>query len=233
MAYSVQSLIQFARRIKISSQSDRVLERNQAGRPTSISSAFSIDPIQLILLMLAMFASGCSALLPTSQSTAESRWKNYEEIQASFDCIETNHTGLLELACMGFDPRTSPNVKILTYVDVIQRFIPNPAIRKEDLHPAVREFIEAKEQGIAYEIILKHITAKRHGNVFLDVTGFKRQTHESGWEFKGIILINGEVVIYKLSSGDPAISREEEKIRPLGPLQELDNALSRAVGDVW
>ena len=34
-----------------------------------------------------------------------------------------------------------------------------------------------------------------------------------------------EIVVYKLSSGEPQIARDKKSVRPLGPLQEIDNLL--------
>jgi hypothetical protein len=79
---------------------------------------------------------------------------------------------------------------------------------------------------------LQDIQDKRHGSLILDIFGFKRKTHESGWRFKGLILIKDELVVYKLSSGEPLVSREEKKLKPLGPLQELDLNVGSAVNYV-
>jgi hypothetical protein len=90
----------------------------------------------------------------------------------------------------------------------------------------VRECIAAKEKSFAYLVEPQDIRDKRHDNLFLDIFGFKRQTHESGWRFKGLILINEDLVVYKLSSGEPRVAREENKTKPLGPLQELDSVIA-------
>jgi hypothetical protein len=42
-------------------------------------------------------------------------------------------------------------------------------------------------------------------------------------------MINTDLVVYKLSSGEPLVSFEENKVRPLGPFQELDNSVMGAV----
>src|SRR6266403_3765361 len=179
------------------------------------------------LLMVAgalVLTSGCASFFPTDRSTTESHWTNYAAVQLAFDRIQTNDTTASDLNAMGFDPKASPNIKILTYVDLIQRFMPNQAIRMEDLHPAVRACIQSKEHSRAYEIQLKNTQGKRYGSLFLDIFGFKRQTHETGWEFDGLILLDDDTVVYKLASGQPAISREDKRVKPLGPLQELDGA---------
>ncbi len=173
-----------------------------------------------------VLTSGCASLFPTKRTTTESRWKTFNEVQASFNQVETNRTTEAQLKKMGFDPAASPNVKVLTYVDIIQRFMPNQGISLADVHPAVRRCIEAKEHSRAFELILKNSDSKRHGNLFLDILGFKRQTHETGWEFDGLILLDDDTVVYKLASGQPSISREDKEVRPLGPLQELEGSFA-------
>lgn len=183
----------------------------------------------LVAVAMLLFASGCAAILPTSQSAVVSRWHSYNAAKADFDRIVAGTTGSNELAELGFDPAANANVHILTYLDVVQRFIPNQSITKEDLDPVVRSFIEHREQGQAWEIDVNELKSQRHGNVFLDVTGFVRKSHETGWQFKGLLLIRDGKVVYKLASGQPKIDRYDKKVRPLGPLQELDGVLYRTV----
>jgi hypothetical protein len=178
-----------------------------------------------------LLTTGCRSLFSSSESTTVSRWKSYDEVELAFLRITPYQTTVADLRTLGFDPKDSPNVKILTYVDIIQTFMPNPAIHKQDLPDAVRECIAAKENSLAYLVEPQDIRDKRHGNLFLDVFGFKRQTHESGWRFKGLILIKGDLVVYKLSSGEPRVSREDKKVKPLGPLQELDTVVTHAVAN--
>ena len=172
---------------------------------------------------------GCRNMFPSSQSIVISRWNNYDGVECAFQKITPHQSTVKDLKALGFDPNASPNIKILTYVDIIQTFMPNPAIQKEDLPVAVRECIEAKEKSSAYLIELQDIHDKRHGNLLLDVFGFKRMNHESGWKFKGLILINTDLVVYKLSSSEPQVAREDDLVKPLGPLQELDSSILHLV----
>jgi hypothetical protein len=169
---------------------------------------------------------GCKSMFPHSESTTVSRWKTYKDIEIAFGKITPYHTTAEDLQMMNFDPKLSTNVKVLTYVDIIQTFMPTPAIRLQDLPDGVRDCIKAKENSRGYLVELHDTKDKRHGNLFLDMFGFKRFTHTTGWEFKGLILIKNDLVVYKLSSGEPRISRDDNKVKPLGPLQEIDNILS-------
>jgi hypothetical protein len=184
----------------------------------------------VLLSGLLLLTAGCKSLFSSSQSTTLTRWGSYGAVQGDFDKIVPRQTTVENLMALGFHPDVSPNVKILTYVDVITTFMPNPGIQVRDLPEGVQECIKAREHGMAYLVELHDIHDKRHGNLFLDVFGFKRKTHESGWRFRGLILIKEDLVVYKLSSGEPQVSQEDDKIKPLGPLQELDGSVTGVVG---
>ena len=173
-----------------------------------------------------LLAMGCSSMFSSSQSTTTMRWNCYNQVEAAFQKVKPYETTEENLRQLGFDPKATPNVKILNYVDIIALFMPNPSIRESDLPDAVRECIYAKEKSRAYVVELEDIRNKRHGNLFLDIFGFKRLNHQSGWRFKGIILINDNMVVYKLTSGEPRVARDEKRVKPLGPLQEVNNIIS-------
>jgi hypothetical protein len=172
----------------------------------------------------AVLTAGCASMFPTQRTTTVSRWQSYAQAQAAFDLIEPNHTTSAGLKTLGFDP-ASPNVKILTYVDIMLIFMPNPSIQTQNLAAPVRACIDAKEQSSAYTVEVENTFSKRHGNLLLDIFSFNRKTHETGWKFKGVILMKDEIVVYKLSSGEPQIASDKKSVRPLGPLQEIDNLL--------
>ncbi len=172
--------------------------------------------------------SGCAFLLPTSQDAAKSKWQSYDEAMTAFDRIIPGSTGTNELAELGFYPAANPNVRILTYLDVIQLFMPNRSISRADLDPAVRDFIDNKDEGQAWELLLNRAKEKRRGNAFLDITGFVKKSRETRWRFKGLFLVRDGVVVYKLASGVPNIDIEQKRVKPLGPFQDLDGLIVQA-----
>jgi hypothetical protein len=186
----------------------------------------------LVALGALLLASGCKSLFPASSSTVNSRWKTYQEVSRSFAKIKPRETDTATLKILGFEPSVSPNVKVLTYLEIVPMFLPNSGIQKSDLPEPVQEFINTHENGTAYLVDLNNTHSKRYGNIFLDIFSFKRKTHVSGWKFHGLILVKNDVVIYKLASGEPNVSTDEKKVRPLGPLQELDGAFIGVVGKV-
>jgi hypothetical protein len=173
---------------------------------------------------------GCRAMLPREIKTPRTQWHTFDEAQAAFDMIVPHKTTVSELKGMGFDPMSTPNVKILTYLDLINRFIPNNSITMMDLQPDVRDCIQSKDCCHAYELTLEFSDNKRYGSVFLDVFGFKKYSHITGWSFKALIIVKDDTVAYKLRSGEPNLNRYERKIKPLGPLQELDGMIMKVPG---
>jgi len=183
----------------------------------------------LLYLALVLTTTGCKALFSSSSQRSRTPWQNFDEAQAAYDKVVPHQTTIIELKSMGFDPLTTPNVKILTYLDLIQRFLPNNSITLEDLQPDVRACIESKDCCHAYEMDLDLTDSKRYGNLVLDVFGFNRKTKTTGWTFKALIIVKDDIVAYKLRSGEPNVDRLEEKTKPLGPFQEMDNVLSKVI----
>jgi len=186
-------------------------------------------PCVMIGLVTILLTAGCKSLFSSTESRTESKWKSFEEVEGTFAKVVVHVSDTNDLKRLGFHPSSSPNVKILTYVDVINYFMPNPGIQQEDLDPAVRACIDAKSLGHAYLVELRDVKAKRHGNLLLDIFGFKRRTHETGWDFRGLILMTNNTVVYKLSSGQPRLSRNEQRTKPLGPLQEVEVSPTSAI----
>ncbi|HEX7053354.1 MAG TPA: hypothetical protein VF211_05390 [Burkholderiales bacterium] len=177
-------------------------------------------PRLLPLLALAL-AAGCSSLLPSSKETTASPWRSFEDAQNAFDKIVPGSTTLADLRRMNLHPSSNPNISILNYADVMRKFMLSPSLSIDDLDEGVRQCVTAKISCRGFEVNQTSVQKSRNGNVLLDVLGFYRETHTAGWRFNGLILLKDEVVVYKLTSGQPAIQQTEENQNPLGPVQVL------------
>ena len=184
----------------------------------------------LLCLALVSTTTGCKSLFSSSAQRTRTPWQNFDEAQTAYEKVVPHKTTISELKELGLDPNTTPNIKILTYLDLIQRFIPNSSITLNDLQPDVRSCIESKDCCHAYEMELDMTDSKRYGNLALDVFGFNRKTKTTGWRFKALVIVKDDVVAYKIRSGEPNVDRLERKTKPLGPLQELDNIVTKVIG---
>ena len=182
-------------------------------------------PALLASALACLLASGCSALLPHRRTVVHSPWATYRDAQLTFDKIIPGQTTNLELRDLQLDPEANPNIAILNYSDVLQRFVPHASISMNDLDAGVRECISAKTICRGYAINQRSVHKSREGNFFADVFGFERETHTTGWAFNALILMKDGVVIYKLTGGQPQINEREHVKNPLGPVMGLGQKL--------
>ena len=194
----------------------------------------STPSLLLLVATLALPTIGCTtvkkSLFISENMRSVTTWENFDQAEAAFDKIIPHKTRVEDLKALGFCPHTTPNIKILNYLDIIQRFIPNSSITMKDLHPDVRSCIELKDGCMGYELDLDIIRKQRFGSLALDMTGFKKETQIYGWDYKALLLIKDGVVVYKLRSGQPSIDKIELKVKPLGPVQEIDGLIRNIPG---
>jgi hypothetical protein len=184
---------------------------------------------KLLIAAACIGLAGCQALLPRGTVEVNGPWQSFEHAMQSFDRIVPYSTRVDDLKAIGVDTATIPNVTLLSYSDVLQRFIPTPVINPEELDDPIRDCIRAKMGCSGYEVSQKFIKRERTGNFWADFFGFKRETDVKGWNFKGLVLVKDRVIIYKLVSGEPLIKEKEVNRNPLGPFQGIGEAALRNV----
>ena len=169
---------------------------------------------------------GCTGLLPRSREVTASPWQTYREAQQTFDLIIPGTTTAADLRELSVDPETVPNIAILNYSDVLRRFMLNQSVTLSDLDHGVQECIKAKTVCQGYEINQRLVKKHRNGSFWLDVFGFKRETHTEGFRFNALVLLRDGIVVYKLTGGQPVIQESEHTQNPLGPVQSIGNKLT-------
>ncbi|MDA8388524.1 MAG: hypothetical protein M0Z58_07690 [Nitrospiraceae bacterium] len=190
----------------------------------------ALKRVSLALLFLFFTGTaGCGGLLPSTRKTVQSPWVNFYQAKHAYDQIEVEKSTAKSLRDLGFDPYINPNVQILTYVDIIQRFMFNPSIRMKDLAPGLQRCIRAGTECRAYSITPGITSDVRKGNFFLDFFNFKRHIHETGWNFQALVVMVDDTVVYKQWGGNPAIDSTTITKNPLGPLQSAGDLLINMV----
>lgn len=166
----------------------------------------------------------CASVLPTETTRAKYPWETFSDVTKAYESVEIGKTGIDELKVKGFDPESTANMMILSYLDVVNRF--SPILEKADLPDGVQACIKAKEHCVAYVATPANIKRKRIGNVAMDLFGFKQETKVTGWRFEAVFVMVNGVVSYKLWNGTPEIEEYNKKTSPLGPAQSLSNVLT-------
>jgi hypothetical protein len=188
-------------------------------------------------LRLAMLASAAVSLsacaswgvLPSTVEKTESPFQTYKSAEDAYGQVKPFVTTARELKTRGFDPYTTPNIRVLNYLDLVPRFLPQQSMKMEDLDPAVQACLTAREHCTGWLAEPSTSSKDRTGNVALDVLGFERETTSTGWKASMLLLIQNGVVVYKLWSGTPTILEVKTESKPLGPLQDLSGPAAAAV----
>ena len=160
-------------------------------------------------------------MLPSTAEVTQTQWESFAAAKESFDRLQAGRTTEAELGKLGFDPQEGQNVRVLSYLELQQRFMPTPSVTRSDLDPQVRACLDAHAACSGLEVKPESVDRRRVGNVLLDIFNFQRETVETGWNFSGLVLLQDGIVVYKTWSGAPNISSREKRTNPLGPLQDL------------
>ncbi|HEX5773269.1 MAG TPA: hypothetical protein VFY07_03020 [Geomobilimonas sp.] len=186
--------------------------------------------MKLNVLILAAFlvaiglVSGCASLLPSGREETRSPWKSFDEAKAAYDRVVPNSTNVIQLRDIGFNIYSTPNVRILNYVDIAQA---TQTIERGELDEGFRKCLQAKNGCRGYMLEPKNIRSKRYGNLLLDILNFRRKSKESGWRFRVLFVVVDDIVVEKLWSGEPVIESVRDMRNPLGPLQEAGSLLPK------
>ncbi len=171
------------------------------------------------LCAVAMSLIGCSSLLPTAELATEAPWRSFDEARRSFDSIKPAKTTTADLKAMGIDPFAQDNITILNYADLVRRFAVPGSNSLAALDVGLRQCIEATLNCQGYEIEQRETHHDRTGNFWLDFLNFRRIVRTTGWRFTATLVMNRDLVVYTLWSGQPSIREVEDQRNPLGPAQ--------------
>jgi hypothetical protein len=185
--------------------------------------------INLLLSLLILLSGGCAtqALLPSQGIYTESSFETYKQVESVVSKIKIGKTKYSDLVKLGFDLEKMPNVKRLTYLDVMTKFkLDSPSrytiFNDIELPDGVIKTLKARENGLAYEINLERIVNQREGSLVLDMLNFRKNVHTTGWNISVLILVVDNTVEYVLYSGEKNINKRELEKNPLGPFQGFD-----------
>jgi len=173
------------------------------------------------LAVVLTLAPGCGSSLLTREQERTAPWKSFSRTKQAFDQIVVDQTTAADLEALRLDPASSEASTLVTYVDVLATFAPNKGLELEDADPGVRRCVHIRERCTAWRIELSERKQRRIGLALLDWMLFRRTTRTRGWDLRMLILMENDLVIYKLWSGRPWVVEYRDRIWPLGFLTEL------------
>ena len=172
----------------------------------------------------ALMLGGCASLLPRGDVHTELPWQDYAQARAAYKAIRPYRTTMAELRRRGVDPDRTPNVKLLSYADILRELVPAGANRVP-LDPGITDCLHRQHDCVGYAIAQRHVETRRIGNFWADFLNFRRETRTRGWAYQMLVLSVDGKIVYKLWSGEPNIAQDQVDRNPLGPLQSSGDAL--------
>lgn len=175
------------------------------------------NKLLFMLFVTAAIISGCAALLPSAKIISKSPWKSYQAVVDAYDNVIPNKSSISEIRKLGFDIYSTPNLKILSYVDIA---VATSTLKRDVAGDGIEACLRARGICTGYVFEPQVANSKRYGNFWLDMFNFRRKTLESGWRFRASFLVVDSVVVEKYWYGEPQVNMDKVVVNPLGPLQD-------------
>jgi hypothetical protein len=178
------------------------------------------------VIIASCLVSACGNLLPQKHERPELPWNSFEDMKHVYDLVLPHTSTVDYLHEQEINPYKTPNISIVSHLDIQQRFIPNAAVRTEDVAPEILECIRHAARCYGYALSVEVEKTERVGNLALDLMNFRKTTETTGWRFDALFVIDQssgqDTVVYKVWRGDPQIYTTEKKKNPLGPFNKGD-----------
>ncbi|UVE18788.1 hypothetical protein NVV93_05195 [Pseudomonas sp. LS44] len=170
------------------------------------------------MMCVCLFLSACGSLLPSERDEVMSPFNDYLDTEGRYSQVILGKTTRSELFALGFDPLAEGNGRMLSFVDVRLLFI-QPNIPIAYLPDGLVTCLEAKDRCIAYSFEFSKTDTQRVGSFWADVLNFSKRREVKGWSFRTVFVLVDDVLVHKVSNGEPNIRRMMVKKNPLGPIQ--------------
>ena len=199
------------------------------GEERAASSGPGMNRFQCAVLAVVAVAGtvlgGCQFLMPSGKTEVVSGWASFEEAEAVLATVEPYRTTRDEVHAAGLDPTTDSTVSILNFADILQRFSVSALADPNGFERGIQDCLRAGQRCAAYAVKAEKVRSKRVGNFWLDLLNFKRETESSGWNFNALVVFVDDLVVYRITGGQPRLHSYEVRRQPLGPLQNIGESL--------
>jgi hypothetical protein len=178
----------------------------------------------LVPLSFVALLAGCSGMLPRGSSDTPAPFAAYAQAEAAARRIEPFHTTTMQLPELGFDPAAGSNVTVIPYPEIVARLAPYSGVPLDQLDDGIRACIQARSQCRGYLFRFSQEHRRREGPFVPDFFNLRRTTHVTGWWFQALVVVSGEIVLFRNMAGEAHVDRVDKQNNPLGPLQSAGEA---------
>jgi hypothetical protein len=166
-----------------------------------------VTAVTFLIAALALVGCGTLTLLPRQGDASPPKLLSVDELSAAYARVRPGATRASELVRLGFDPLSS-NAQILSYLGVMERFMPRDTAGFDKLNAVIQDCVEARDRCSA--MIFSAATFARSGvdGHPLSEIGFSAAVEHSVPQV--MVFIRDGRVVFKASTGlKPDIARVE------------------------
>lgn len=156
--------------------------------------------IASVLITLALVGCGGLGLLPYRSDSGSNGFASLTALKSAYRAVKPGTTLASDLSGLGFDATRAPNVQVLSYLGVIERFMPRDTLHFDKLAPAVQACIDARDRCTAY-VFRSAGPAGQGGRGLLAGLLGSGEAAAASWSGEVVLLVQDGRVAYKAISG--------------------------------
>jgi hypothetical protein len=160
-----------------------------------------VTTIAFVILALALVGCGTLTLLPHQNDASLSKLLTCRDLAVAYARIQPGVTPASHLVRFGFDS-TSANAQVLSYLGVMEYFMPRDSVKFDRLDAAVRDCIDARDRCAAMVFRSSDRSAAAPVDGFFSTIGFGATAAVQPPQVT--LLIRDGRVVFKAMSGIPA-----------------------------
>src|SRR5476651_244681 len=162
-----------------------------------------------IIAVLALVGCGVLTLLPRQNDPVPTRLVTMRDLAAAYGRVRPGLTRASQLARLGFDP-ASGSAQALSYLGVMERFMPRDSIRFDRLDETVRDCIAARDHctALVFRPLQRSYAPGR--NVILSAFGLGAAAAGIDQPPEVTLLVRDGRVAFKMISGMPTAQLQRQ-----------------------
>jgi hypothetical protein len=174
----------------------------------------------IAILFVTLAAIGCGSLwLLPRQGDLSTRVRTGKELAAAYARVQPGTTPASQLARLGFDA-ANPNAQVLSYLGVLERFLPRDSTKFDHLDAALQNCIQAQDRCTAIVFTPGDQPARSRG--VLAALGFGPAAAATNAPAVTLLVQDGRVA-YKMMNGiDGAPVRTARETPPVPAVNRAD-----------
>jgi hypothetical protein len=163
-----------------------------------------VTTIAVVVAVLALLGCGALTLLPRQNDPIPVRLMTVKDLAAAYARVRPGLTRASQLSRMGFD-FGSANTQTLSYLGVMERFMPRDSVKFDRLNAAVQDCIVARDHCTALVFRPMDRSRAQSHTSFLSAIGLGAAAAASDRPPEITLLVRDGRVAFKMISGLPSI----------------------------